>query len=31
MAIDIEHQIRELAASYAANLKQKIEDRVEEM
>ncbi len=31
MAIDIEHQIRELAANYAANLKQKIEDRVEEM
>lgn len=31
MGTNIEQQIRELASSYAANLKQKIEDRVEEM
>lgn len=31
MVLNIEQQIRELATSYAANLKQKIEDRIEEM
>lgn len=31
MVLNIEQQIRELAASYAANLKQKIDNRVEEM
>ena len=31
MVINTERQIRELAANYAANLKQKIEDRVEEI